>query len=462
MTAPALSHRELIKLIRESGIISSAQLDQSLKACHSTDVNLILNQLLKDGLITEYQGKELYAGRNKGFFIGKYKVLRPLATGGMGVVLHCEHVHMHHQVALKLLPKDLNDNHAAVTRFYREARAVAAVKHPNVVQAYDVGQEGEWHCLVMEYVEGINLHKLITTYGAFSEVRAAHYIAQAAQGLQCIMQSGLVHRDLKPGNLLLTPDNCIKVLDLGLARFLDQRSDDLTRQMDSDQVLGTADFISPEQALHSHQVDIRADIYSLGMSFYFLLAGKFPFNKEKTVAGKLMAHQRRMPKPLLKRRPDVTPELDAIILKMIQKKPEDRYATPQEVVEVLKPWTNIPLPLPEPEWFTPASTTFPALPFTPRLSATESTREIPALQTSQSTPALEPATVKTRKNTPIQHDPLAELQDVVTYSLSKASRETASAPIATPQQIRLGLMFAAFALPILTLLLVVIWYVFLR
>jgi len=359
--------QDLLKLIRDSGLVTGRQLDQALSECTSDDPNTILTKLMVAGLITEYHGKELYAGRNKGFFIGKYKVLRPLAMGGMGLILQCEHIHMRHQVALKLLPKDLNVDKSAVTRFYREARAVAAVKHPNIVQAYDVGQEGPWHCIVMEYVDGINLHKLINKYGVLSEVRAAHYISQAAAGLECIMKSGLVHRDLKPGNLLLNRENVIKVLDLGLARFMDQRADDLTRQLNDERVLGTADFISPEQALHSHEVDIRADIYSLGMTFYYLLSGHLPFNVQ-TVVGKLMAHQLKMPKALLSRRPDISPELDAIITKMIQKRPSARYATPQEVVDALQPWTSVALPLPDPVWFTKNEGTSPAAPSTPAQS----------------------------------------------------------------------------------------------
>lgn len=446
----------LLQLIRESGLVTVRQLDQALQGTSASDPNAILGQLHKSGLITEYQGRELYAGRNKGFFIGKYKVLRPLASGGMGLVLHCEHIHMHHQVALKLLPRDLNDDPSAVTRFYREARAVAAVKHPNIVQAFDVGQEGKWHCIVMEYVDGINLHKLITQFGVLSEVRAAHYIAQAAAGLQCIMTSGLVHRDLKPGNLLLNRENCIKVLDLGLARFMDQRADDLTRQMDDERVLGTADFISPEQALHSHNVDIRADIYSLGMTFYFLLTGRLPF-KVQTVAGKLMAHQTKMPKALLSRRPDVSPQLDEIIKKMIQKKPGSRYSTPQEVVEALKPWTDVPIPMPDVEWFLATSGTLSALPVTPA----QSTRESPALPTAQAMQAVEPPTVIPNRPAVTfdqKSDPLAGLeQQVSMYSLDRSGSTRKSRNGLSPQSKRQFILALAIALPIVMMLAVVFW-----
>ncbi|MFO0812338.1 MAG: serine/threonine-protein kinase [Gemmatales bacterium] len=459
MSAQAPTRASLLALIRESGLLTPKQLNKALAQCHSEDPNVILSHLLKAGLITEYQGRELYIGRNKGFFIGKYKVLEPLATGGMGLVLHCEHIYMHHHVALKLLPKELNDDTSAVTRFYREARAAAAVKHPNIVQAFDVGQEGAWHCLVMEFVDGVNLHKLITRHGALSEVRAAHYIAQAATGLQAIMENDLVHRDLKPGNLVLARDNSIKVVDLGLARFLDQRSDDLTRQFDEERVLGTADFISPEQALHSHDVDIRADIYSLGMTFYFLLTGKFPF-KAATVAGKLMSHQTKMPKALLARRPDISPELDAIITRMIQKRREDRYQTPQEVVEALQPWTAVPLPLPDDEWFAPTTGVF-AIPrvHSQENGSTASGEAVSTLVTSpgQATEEMAapepPTTIRPRASSDL--DGLGQLQEAANFSLSQASREIQSRPATSPrQQWKLALLIAV---PILLALAVVLW-----
>jgi eukaryotic-like serine/threonine-protein kinase len=454
--ATTLARHDFLKLIRESGLVGGKQLDKVVSQCTSEDPNAILSKLMTAGLITEYHGKELYAGRNKGFFIGKYKVLRPLAVGGMGLILQCEHIHMRHQVVLKLLPKNLNVDQAAVTRFYREARAVAAVKHTNIVQAFDVGQEDQYHCIVMEYVEGVNLHKLVSKYGMLSEVRAAHYIAQAAAGLQCIMKSGLVHRDLKPGNLLLNKENVIKVLDLGLARFMDQRADDLTRQMD-ERVLGTADFISPEQALHSHNVDIRADIYSLGMTFYFLLTGHLPF-KVQTVAGKLMAHQNKMPKSLLSRRADVSPELDAIITKMIQKKPSARYATPQEIIEALQPWTNVPLPLPEPEWFTSNAGVLPSVSSTPA----QSTVEEPILKTSPVPSAGEPPTIVPSKqhDTPVDADPLAGLeQSFSMYSTDRAGKSSGKRKKLSRETIRQLLIALAVAVPVVTLMVLAFWFI---
>lgn len=463
MSVSALTRETLLQLIRDSGLVSDRHLNECLAQCKSNDPNTILSHLLRAGHITEYHGRELYAGRNKGFIIGKYKVLKPLATGGMGVVLHCEHVHMRHQVAIKLLPKELNEDSSAVARFYREARAVAAVKHPNVVQAFDVGLEGNWHCMVMEYVDGINLHKLVSGFGALSELRVAHYMAQAAAGLQCIMTSGLVHRDLKPGNLILSKDNVIKVLDLGLARFLDQRADDLTRQLDNAQVLGTADFISPEQALHSHNVDIRADIYSLGMSAYFLLTAKFPF-RIPTITGKLMSHQMKMPKPLRSRNPDVSRQMEAIITRMIQKKPGDRYRTPQEVIDALQPWLETPLPLPESEWFQPASSTsLPAMkgssnPQAPGKKTTsrsrQSTTDIPLNEA--------PTTVSTasqdQPNTAV--DALTELGNITKGHTNKLHEQTAKRSERKLQlSNQMKIILLAMSVPVGMFLILVVWLI---
>jgi eukaryotic-like serine/threonine-protein kinase len=465
MSASTIDRETVISLIRESGLVSDRVLSDSLARCQSTDPNVLLVQMMTAGHITDYHVRELAAGRNKGFIIGKYKVLKPLATGGMGVVLHCEHVHMRHQVAIKLLPKEMNEDSSAVARFYREARAVAAVKHPNVVQAFDVGLEGNWHCMVMEYVDGVNFHKLITRCGALSELRVAHYIAQACAGLQCIMTSGLIHRDIKPGNLVLSKDNVVKVLDLGLARFLDQRADELTRQLDNPQVLGTADFISPEQALQSHNVDIRTDIYSLGMTAYFLITGKFPF-KIPTLAGKLMSHQMKMPKPLRERRPEISEAFDAIFLKMIQKKPSERFQTPQDVIDALKPWLDVPLPSPEPDWFTamtsitatsiprPSNTSAPqAAPSTRAGSrARSSTTEIPLNEV--------PTKIAMQEQPRTASDAMAELDSIAqTHTNKLHERATGRIPAVRKPMDRKKIIILAMSVPAGMFLILLAWMV---
>jgi serine/threonine protein kinase len=215
--------------------------------------------------------------------------------------------------------------------------------HPNLVKAYDVDQENGVHYLVMDYVDGYSLQQIVSRFGPLSIELSAHSIRQAAQGLQAAHAAGLVHRDIKPANILLDCNGVIRVLDLGLALFFSDREDPLTLKFDNKPVLGTADYVAPEQALDSHEVDSRADIYSLGATFHFLLAGQPLFPKGQ-IAQKLIWHQTLQPEPLRHLRPEVPAELAAIVERMIAKSPDRRYQTSAEVIEALQPWTANPLP----------------------------------------------------------------------------------------------------------------------
>src|SRR5262249_26689149 len=186
---------------------------------------------------------------------------------------------MRRRAAVKVLPAAKAADPAALERFYREARAVAALDHPNIVRAYDIDQEDNLHFLVMEYVDGSSLQEIVRRGGPLDPARSAHYVQQAALGLQHAYEvASLVHRDIKPGNLIVDRSGTVKILDMGLARFFNDEEDLLTKKYDEN-VLGTADYLAPEQALDSHGVDIRADIYSLGGTFYFCLTGRTPFSE---------------------------------------------------------------------------------------------------------------------------------------------------------------------------------------
>ncbi len=252
---------------------------------------------MRDGLLTTFQAEQFLQGKWRRFTIGKYKVLERLGSGGMGSVYLCEHKLMRRRVAVKVLPSAKAEDTSSLERFYREARAVAALDHPNIVRAYDIDQDDKLHFLVMEHVDGCSLQEIIKKTGPMDVLRACHYIRQAALGLQHAHETaGLVHRDIKPGNILVDRNGIVKILDMGLARFFHDEDDMLTKKFEEN-VLGTADYLAPEQALDSHSVDIRADIYSLGATFYFCLTGRTPF-AEGTVAQKLIWHQTRQPKPL--------------------------------------------------------------------------------------------------------------------------------------------------------------------
>jgi serine/threonine protein kinase len=354
MPAPS-TIEEFLDLVKKSGVVEEKRMAAHLERNRAagtlpSDPLGLATQLVQEGVLTHFQAEQFLQGKWKRFMIGKYKVLERLGAGGMGSVYLCEHTLMRRRVALKVLPAARCKDTSSLDRFYREARAVAALDHPNIVRAYDIDQEDAFHFLVMEHVDGASLQEMVKRAGeGMDPVRAAHYIYQSALGLQHAHDAaGLVHRDIKPGNILVDRNGVVKVLDMGLARFYHDEEDPLTKKFDEN-VLGTADYLAPEQALDSHTVDIRADIYSLGGTFYYCLTGKTPFS-EGSVAQKLIWHQTRQPKPIKSVRPDVPDEIAAIVERMMAKDPAQRYQTPREVAEALAPWTQTPIaPPPERE-----------------------------------------------------------------------------------------------------------------
>ena len=341
---------EFLDLVRKSGVVDEKRLQAQLSSLRAAgqlppEPGKLALQLIRDGVLTHFQAEQFLQGKWRRFTIGKYKVLERLGSGGMGSVYLAEHMMMRRRVAVKVLPAAKAEDASALERFYREARAVAALDHPNIVRAYDIDCDENLHFLVMEHVDGSSLQEIIKRAGPMDVLRAAHYIRQAALGLQHAHETaGLVHRDIKPGNILVDRNGIVKVLDMGLARFFHDEEDVLTKKYDEN-VLGTADYLAPEQAIDSHGVDIRADLYSLGATFYFCLTGRTPF-AEGSVAQKLIWHQTRHPKPLRSFRPEVPEGIVSIIDRMMAKDPNQRYQTPQEIADALAPWTQAPIPPP--------------------------------------------------------------------------------------------------------------------
>jgi serine/threonine protein kinase len=300
-------------------------------------------RLVKDGLITAFQAEQLLGGRYKGFFLlgGQYKLLKPIGRGGMGNVFLAEHLQLNRRVAVKILPKGQARDKVTMERFQREARAAAALDHPNIVRVYDVSSTPPPALLVMEYAEGKDLQEILAKKGAVPYPKAVGYVLQAAAALEHAHERGIIHRDIKPANLLLDRNGVVKILDMGLARFM--HSDDrLTATLDPTSVLGTADYISPEQAMCSSDVDARTDIYSLGVTLYTLVCGRTPFGG--SAAQKLLAHQVRKAVPAHKVRPEVPADLSAVIARMMAKELDRRYATAAEVIAALAPFTDAPPP----------------------------------------------------------------------------------------------------------------------
>jgi eukaryotic-like serine/threonine-protein kinase len=333
----------LIELIEKSRLVDPHDLEahiQRLKESNEGELPADIGEVAKSfqaaGLLTRWHCEKLLQGKYKGFFLGKHKLLGHLGTGGMSSVYLAEHLVMHHKRAIKVLPKTKLGNSSYLARFRREAEAIASLNHPNIVRAFDIDNEKDTHYLVMEYVEGSDLQTLVKRKGPLSYENAADYIAQSARGLQHSHDAGLIHRDVKPANLLVNKEGRVKLLDLGLALFSDDTKASLTIDY-NDKVLGTADYLAPEQALNSHNVDHRADIYGLGCSLYFLLTGHPPF-PEGTIAQRIAKHQHSMPADIRKDRPDCPGELDGICVKMMQKDPKFRYSSCDVVAETLEAW----------------------------------------------------------------------------------------------------------------------------
>ncbi|WP_052639885.1 protein kinase domain-containing protein [Zavarzinella formosa] len=268
----------------------------------------------------------------------RYTPLRLLGVGGMGTVWLAEHAIMGRRVAVKVIRPEFLARPGAANRFRREVAAAARLHHPNIVTAFDAEQAGETHFLAMEYVNGVGLDELLKEKGAISVSEACRYIVDAAIGLEHAHRTGLVHRDVKPGNLMRAAGGTVKVLDFGLAMLVaDDRAD--ASLTGANMVVGTPDYIAPEQAEHPHAADGRADIYALGCTLYHLLTGAVPF-PGSSVLKKLDAHRRDQPKPLGQFRTDIPRGLSEIVMKMMAKDPAARFQTAAAVAEALQPFAD--------------------------------------------------------------------------------------------------------------------------
>lgn len=271
----------------------------------------------------------------KGSVLGNYVVLEKLGEGGMGTVLKAQHKKMERIVALKVLHGDATRSSSAVRRFQMEVRAAARLEHPNIVNAFDADEAGGAHFLVMEFVDGVVLSELLSR-GSVPIRDAVNYTLQTAHGLAYAHGQGVVHRDIKPGNLLLDKRGVVKILDMGLAR-MDETVAALAEATADEsltsagQVLGTLDYMSPEQAEDAHAVDHRADIYSLGCTFFRLLTGRPPY-RGKTTVNKIVAHRDQPIPSLMEARAGVPSDLDAVFRRMVAKRPDDRYPSMSEVI----------------------------------------------------------------------------------------------------------------------------------
>ena len=327
---------EFFAVLENSRLLEDAQLTEARRvAGQLTDPTAIAKLLARRDLITLWQADRLLAGLTA-FFMGKYKLLSLLGRGGMGSVFLAEHVTMNRRVALKVVSRQIGKDRASLERFFAEARAIAALDHPNIVQAYSVDNEGDRHYIVMEYVAGQDLQHLVEREGPLECSRAANYISQASNGLAHAHARNMVHCDIKPSNLIVNNQGVVKILDMGLARLVGRGSD---AEQPEERILGSVDYLSPEQALGTPGFDHRADIYSLGCTFYFLLTGHPPF-PEGTLPERILKHQTQQPRSIRSQRPNVPPDLIDICAKMMAKRPEERFQSAAEVDRALQQWKS--------------------------------------------------------------------------------------------------------------------------
>jgi eukaryotic-like serine/threonine-protein kinase len=339
---PLTTVAALLETLRQVPLLEGRRLNevvQFLEAHQGEPLSALLPELVARGWLTGFQLERLITDQAASLLLGQYVLLDRLGTGGMGKVFKARHRRLERVDAVKVIRPDLLGDPEAVARFQREARAAAKLSHPNLITVYDFDRAGDVYFLAMEYIEGTDLSRLVAQQGKLPASDACEYIRQAALGLQHAHEQGLVHRDIKPENLLVvTRNNAVKVLDLGLARIEHPADADgeFATELVTEQgaTMGTWDYLAPEQAEDAHRADIRSDIYSLGCTFYHLLAGQAPF---AGYAGgqKLVQHRTAEPKLIEDFRPDLPFGLGAVLRKMMAKAPEDRYQTPAEVADAL-------------------------------------------------------------------------------------------------------------------------------
>ncbi|MBL8799558.1 MAG: protein kinase [Planctomycetia bacterium] len=300
------------------------------------DQRALAAELLRRGWLTAFQVNQVLRGKSAELVLDAYVLTERLGEGGMGEVYKARHQKLDRVAALKLIRKDKADSEEVIRRFRREIEAVSQLSHPNIVAAFDAGQAGDILFFAMEFIEGTDLSRLVREHGPLPIPTACDYMRQAAAGLGHAHERGMVHRDIKPANLLLTREGAVKIADLGLARWRRSAGEESsTKALTRDgAVLGTLDYVAPEQAMDSHAVDIRADLYSLGCTFYFLLAGRVPHPGGEAIE-KLYRHRYQEPTLLEQVRPETPPAVAAVVRQLLAKQPEDRFQTPAELVSAL-------------------------------------------------------------------------------------------------------------------------------
>jgi serine/threonine-protein kinase len=343
----SIDRQTFLANVRRSGLVDETALSRMDDRLPSSERGRLVARAMVDmGVLTRFQAERLLIGRTSGFVLGPYRILDQLGKGGMGRVYKAQHIGLGRIVALKVLAPDLLKTERAHELFHRELQAAGQLNHPNAVTALDANEIDGRVFLVLEFVDGPNLEQLVREQGPLSVGLACDYIRQAALALQAAHALGMVHRDIKPANLLVQrrgldadAPGLLKVTDFGLARLCDPQRPGTngTLLLKPNTVMGTPDYVSPEQARDVHKVDIRSDLYSLGCSMYFMLTGRVPFPGGDALE-KMIRQATVTAQPVGAFRPDVPVEVVKIVERLMAKHPNQRFQTPAELVEALTPF----------------------------------------------------------------------------------------------------------------------------
>jgi serine/threonine protein kinase len=349
------SSSKFLQAVKASRLLSEDQIEQAMATISAASGapseplvqisdELLAEKMVQLGMLNDWQAEQLRAGRTK-FNLNDYQIIDSLGQGGMGQVFKAEHSLMGRVVAIKVLPKS-KSTPTAVKSFQHEIRTLAKLDDPNLVRAYDAGHDGNVYYLVTEFVPGADLRRLVRSGGPLAQRNVATIISQAAAGLQHAHEQGLIHRDVKPGNLMVTPEGKTKVLDLGLAGFL--REEDENKDPRKGRIVGTADYLAPEQIMSPSKVTPASDIYSLGCTMYFAVTGEVPFPGGK-MREKCYRHMHEAPLHPRRYNQELSDEFLDVLADMMEKDPQQRIGTAADVVHRLALWTDdaVTTPLPK-------------------------------------------------------------------------------------------------------------------